>query len=253
MPKASPKRPSRSANRRIQPIAIGTKNAAGSSQRVTTAPVRRSRACRAATASAAPTASANAASSAATAPGADRPSSGAPMSKRSTRRLAPSSAKNATAPISAAAMPFADTPKTLKSRAQRRDQREREHHDAGRRRHRGEAEAHAERLAAQRLDEAEHADRARRRPPPRYTQRCRLRSRSRGVEARGEQQEGERRARRHRREIRAEVAQPRHVDRPAPQRHRGERPRRARRPAARRDRVAEERGSVARGALPART
>ena len=40
MPKASLKRPSRSAYRRVQPTAIGTKNAAGSSQRVTTAPVR---------------------------------------------------------------------------------------------------------------------------------------------------------------------------------------------------------------------
>ncbi len=116
MPKASLKRPARSAKRRIQPIVIGTKNAAGSSQRVTTAPVRLLESVSMSHGVGRPTASAKAASSAATAPGPDSASSGAPTSKRSTRRLAPSSAKNATAPMMPAATPFAEKPKSLKSR-----------------------------------------------------------------------------------------------------------------------------------------
>ena len=117
MPKASPNRPSRSASRRIQPIVIGTKNAAGSSQRVTTAPVRLLESVSISHGVGRPMASANAASRAATAPGADSASSGAPMSKRSTRRLAPRSAKKATAPIAPAALPLAERPTSLKSRA----------------------------------------------------------------------------------------------------------------------------------------
>jgi hypothetical protein len=62
-------------------------------------------------------ASAIAASMVATAAGAEKPSSGAAMSKRSTRRLRPSSAKNATAPITPAATLFAHRPNSFGARS----------------------------------------------------------------------------------------------------------------------------------------
>jgi hypothetical protein len=117
MPKASPKRPSRSAKRRIQPMASGTPNAAGSSQRVTTAPVRRLERVSRSQCVGRPVAIAIADSIVASAPGAERPRSGAAMSKRSTRRERPSSAKKATAPMTVAPMPFAEKPKIFGSRS----------------------------------------------------------------------------------------------------------------------------------------
>ena len=80
--------------------------AAGSSQRVTTAPVPRPASVSSSHGVGRAAARPIAASMVATAPGAEKPSSGAAMSKRSTRSVRPSSAKNATAPISAAAAPL---------------------------------------------------------------------------------------------------------------------------------------------------
>ena len=64
-----------------------------------------------------PVASATAASIVASAAGAEKPSSGAAMSKRRTRRLNPNKAKKATVPITPAARPFAEAPKIFGSRA----------------------------------------------------------------------------------------------------------------------------------------
>src|SRR5919204_1358045 len=114
---ASPKRPSRSAYRRIQPTAIGTTNAAGRSQRVTTAPVRLEASVSSSHALGRAAARPIAASIVATAAGAEKPRSGAAMSKRSTRRLSPRSAKKATAPTMAAARLVAGAPNTERSRS----------------------------------------------------------------------------------------------------------------------------------------
>ena len=199
MPKASPKRPSRSANRRIQPTASGTPNAAGSSQRVTTAPVRRLDSVSRSQCVGRAVASAMAASIVASAPGADRPRSGAAMSKRSTRRDRPRSAKKATAPIAVAAMPFAETPSSFGSRSSgvTSARRSKRHalRDGKPRRHLAAAgreplEAHAERQPGERLHESQRGDRARR--AARRGRRCARFPVARGVKARRE--EAQRRA-----------------------------------------------------------
>jgi hypothetical protein len=102
-----------------------------------------------------------------------------------------------------------------RARRQRRDQRE---HQQRRAHHRGDVDLHRgvekhfrEREARDQRDRgARHGGGA---PAAALG----------GEETGGEQDEGERRARRHRREVRADVAQPGHAGGPAPQRHRAER------------------------------